>query len=221
MPPTSPRQRDLKALIESAGFEVIGQRIRRIRTRANLTIRDLADKAQVSKNTLLSLEQGNPTHISTIKVICRALKMRPEELAGKEFVQPSVVAVHRKDDMEWYDMNSFRNGETNDPLDSMDLTKEGVTPFCLLKSRFPGGKFNPNIIDLGVATPSRSHRGEEFVYVIDGKVRINVGTQSYDLEAGESMCFWAAEVHNYEPLDEGNPARLLSIILDPFPKLLK
>lgn len=215
------RQQDLKSLIDSAGFEVIGQRIRRIRTRSNLTIRELAAKAQVSKNTLLSLEQGNPTHISTIKVICRALKLRPEELAGQDFLQPSVAATHLSADSVWYDMNTYLIGEPNDPLDDKDHNNPSVTPFCHLKSRFPDGKFNPNVITLNKSTPSRSHRGEEFVYVLSGKVCIHVGSKAYELSQGESICFWAAEVHSYEPMGKAGEVTLLSIVLDPFPKLTK
>lgn len=220
MPPSPYSQADLKSMIEKAGYAVIGQRIRRIRLRANITIRQLADKAQVSKNTLLSLEQGNPTHLSTIKVICRALKMKPEELAGAEFTQPAVVAVHRNSDDVWFDMNSFVNGDENSPL-GPGPHADTVTPFCLLNSRFGDGRFNPNVVELTQATPSRSHRGEEFVYVLGGRIRVNVGTQVFDLETGDSMCFWAAETHNYEPLGDDLPARILSIILDPFPRLHK
>ncbi len=216
-----PRQRDLKTLIETVGFEAIGQRVRRIRNRSNLTIRDLAEKAQVSKNTLLSLEQGNPTHISTIKVICKALKMKPEELTGPEFVQPSVVSLHHVEDSMWFDMNTFNMGEENNPLSPEQRSEAAVTPFCHLQSKFPNNKFNPHVVELHNPTPVRSHRGEEFVYVLSGSVRINVGTQSFDLKEGESICFWAAESHNYEPLSEFGTVKLLSIILDPFPKLGK
>lgn len=217
----SQASKDLKALVEKAGFEVIGQRVRRLRMRRNLTIRELAQRAEVSKNTLLSLEQGHPTHLTTIRVICRALRMKPEDLVGEEFVQPSVVALQRKEDLVWYDMNTFSTEQPNTPLVDPEAHAPHVTPFSRFESCSPDRRVTPHIIEIDHPTSPRSHRGEEFVYVIKGQVRIQVGTHTYDLVEGDSMCFWAAENHVYEPLIEGESAHILSIVLDPFPKLVK
>lgn len=213
--------RQLQELINAAGAEVIGQRIRRIRLRAKMTIRELADLAQVSKNTLLSLEHGKATHVSTVRVICRALKLKPEDITSVDFVQPAVVAVQRKADQIWHDMNTFINGIENAPITKNLENDPAVTPFCLLRSRFSDGRFNPNVVELNHATPSRSHRGEEFVYVLEGTLRVTVGVQVFELIEGDSICFWAAKLHNYEPIGDLRPTRILSIIIDPLPNLQK
>ena len=181
-----------------------------------MTIRDLANRAQISKNTLLSLEQGHATHISTIKVISRALKMKPEDLAGKDFTQPAVVTVQHKDELTWFDLEAYVVNTGTSPLTNESHDDQAINAFCHLESRCLDRRVIPHLIDLRHPTPSRSHRGEEFVYILSGKVRITVGTQVHELSEGDSMCFWAAELHHYEPIESDSPAKILSIVIDSF-----
>ncbi len=210
---------EIKELIHQVGFTVLGQRIRRIRSVRGLTIRELAAKAEVSKNTLLRLEKGEPTHISTVAQLCRALKVTPQQLTSQEFIEPSVVAVHRKEHDVWFNMNAFTS------VMQPSLTPEerarapqdpAITPFCLIRSRLGDGVFNPNVIELFHPTPRRSHRGYEFMYVLEGASRVVINTDEYVLTAGESICFWASEEHHYEPVGEDS-VRVLSIVVDPLP----
>ena len=97
----------MQELVDQAGLDVIGHRIRRLRTRQNYSIRDLADIAQVSKNTLLRLEQGHPTHLSTIVAVCKALKVKTSSVVGAETPQASIRAIHKVSDYTWMDMNNF------------------------------------------------------------------------------------------------------------------
>lgn len=211
----------LQELVERVGLDVIGQRVRRLRGRQNYSIRDLAEVAQVSKNTLLRLEQGQPTHLSTITAICKALKVKPSELLSPEFGHVSVRAIHRNSDFVWLDMNNFKGSGQDKPLDSASV-REGtlgpeVTPFSIIQARLGGGIFNPNIILLTQPTPRRSHRGDEFVWVLQGKLRIVFEDGPIDLDVDEGCMFWAAEMHHYEPLSKDIPTKVLSIVLDPFP----
>ena len=211
----------MQELVDQAGLDVIGHRIRRLRTRQNYSIRDLADIAQVSKNTLLRLEQGHPTHLSTIVAVCKALKVKTSSVVGAETPQASIRAVHKVTDFTWMDMNNFYGNGQDVPLDpalvAANQLGSDVTPFSNMKSRFSDGVFNPNIILLTKPTPRRSHRGDEFVWVVSGAVKIVFDDQEIVLEEEESCMFWAAEMHHYEPAVEGATVKVLSIIIDPFP----
>jgi len=198
---------------------VLGQRIRRARERSGLSIRELAERAQVSKNTVLRIEQGLGSHESTISLLCRALGLSAAEIIGKKFSEPTVVAVHYKEDERWYDLEKYHHIEANDELDAQQQKSPSVIAFTHLKSRLDHEGFTPHLIDLNHATEARSHRGTEFVMVLAGRARICFDETCYELGPEESICFWAAERHAYEPVP-GEPVRLLSIVLDPFPDLI-
>lgn len=215
------RKPTLQELVDQAGLDVIGHRIRRLRTRQNYSIRDLADIAQVSKNTLLRLEQGQPTHLSTIVAVCKALKVKTNSVVGPETPQASIRAVHKVSDYVWMDMNNFA-GFGNDPALDPELVRlnqlgPDVTPFSNMKARFGDGVFNPNVILLTKPTPRRSHRGDEFVWVVSGTLKVVFDDQEVVLQEEEACMFWAAEMHHYEPANEGETVKVLSIIIDPFP----
>jgi hypothetical protein len=60
--------------------------------------------------------------------------------------------------------------------------------------------------------------GEEFLFVLDGKARITVGSESFDLDQGESATFWSAEEHTYAPAAGALlPVRVLSLRIDDKP----
>jgi quercetin dioxygenase-like cupin family protein len=82
----------------------------------------------------------------------------------------------------------------------------------LLSNRLETGSLMPNVIELYGPTETRSHLGEEMVFVLAGKVRVWVGERSFDLSEGEAMTFWSSEPHRYEPAEGSErPARVLSV----------
>lgn len=214
--------RTLRALVNDNGFERIGQRVRRLRQHLGLGLRDLAALADVSKNTLLRLEQGQSVHLSTLRRVCRALKIKPGQLVASE-LESSVIATHRRSDDQWFDMNCFKHALISTPLTPADIQNAehdtNITPFNIIWSRFSNGRFNPNEIMLFHSTRARSHRGEEFVYVLEGAIDVVLASRTVSLERGESALFYAAEEHYYRPAGELRPARVLSIVFDPFPTL--
>lgn len=207
----------LKAAVEQGGFEKIGQRVRRHRQTSGLSLSDLSDRAQISKNTLLRLERGQKIQIASLKRIARALGLKIRNLLEDD-VESFIIATHRRSDDRWFDMNTFLNLKRSAPLDAGEETQTnpGVIPFCLLKSRFPSGEFNPNLVRITEATKPKSHRGEEFVFVLEGKMALCFDNYRVVLEERESTLFFASETHWYEPVG-GAPCLALSIVFDPFP----
>ncbi|MDR1972799.1 MAG: cupin domain-containing protein [Treponema sp.] len=68
-------------------------------------------------------------------------------------------------------------------------------------------------LDAGKAcAPLVRHSGQEFNYVVEGKVRVTVGSRDYDLAAGDSIYFDARLPHAQCALTEGEPARFITII---------
>lgn len=195
---------------------VIGSRLRRARLRKRISIRDLAALAKISKNSVLRLEQGLGTHGRTVHKVCTALDVDLSRLADENDSLSEEPAVHLASDDVWVDLNNIfgpplgPKGSVT-PLQRKKLGRSGLSPLLMLQSRLQEGLIRPSVIELFEATPTRAHIGEEFVYVLQGKVRIVVGSQAYDLGAGDSITFWSSEPHRYEPNKADLPARLLIV----------
>jgi mannose-6-phosphate isomerase-like protein (cupin superfamily) len=67
------------------------------------------------------------------------------------------------------------------------------------------------------SAPMVCHSGQEFNYIVEGKVRVTVGTRNYDLSAGDSIYFDARLLHAQCALGETGEnqkavARFITII---------
>jgi transcriptional regulator with XRE-family HTH domain len=62
----------------------LGARMQRIRQRQNLSVRELADKAGVNKNTILRLEKGLTPSYATLNRVCEALGIHIAQLTQPE-----------------------------------------------------------------------------------------------------------------------------------------
>ncbi|MBL8048716.1 MAG: helix-turn-helix transcriptional regulator [Chthonomonas sp.] len=211
------RSEEFREKVEQLGYGVLGQRLFRARTYHDLSVRDLADRAQVSKNTITRIEKGLPVHIETLRILARALKLKPENLVAAEFDVGNTVSVARTTTGRWFDLATYTGSMPTSPELSADPDQwaSDAQPFSPLASRDIEGRFNPNLIVLRAPTERRSHRGEEFAYVLTGRLRVVFDDRAVELEAGDSIYFWAAESHRYEPISED--VKLLSIVLDPVP----
>ena len=206
-------------ILASLAPGVVGGRLRRARESQRLSVRDVAQTAGLSKTSVVRVEKGEEARPATIIKMCGALGLHVERLAEPD--QRGSVAVHRSSDDRWYDMVDFGAG----PLGGEDrpLTQEeravhagaGVrVPLLILGSRLAGGKALPTVLEVHQESETRSHPGEEFVYVLSGSARITVSGVRYVLMEGESMEFWGTEPHAYAPVGETPPC-LLSVRINP------
>ncbi len=66
-------------------FDVNGQRLRELRLERALTLRALAERSDVSYDTINKLELGQrPARLSTIRKLADALGVEPRELMKRE-----------------------------------------------------------------------------------------------------------------------------------------
>lgn len=186
-----------------------------------MSIREVAETAAISKNSIVRLEQGRGTQPITVLKVCSVLGVHVERLA--EPTTDDVIAiVHKHKDDHWFDiadMGSKPLLDANRPLTARER-KQAVAagaevPVNLLKCRLPGGKVMPSILEVYKPSPVRSHVGEEFAHVLKGEAIITVGRKKYRLKKGESITFWSAEPHSYAPADPKKiPVQILSIRVD-------
>lgn len=217
--PLRSQERVIERLLADLPVAVVGARLQRARAAQGMSVRDLAEAAGLSKNSVVRLEKGEEVRPITILKVCTALGLHVERLAEPDMAE--AVAIHRPSDDRWFDMSDFAGGTLGGlerPLTLEERTRfvqEGAqVPLLLLRSRLPQGKVLPTILELYRPSEPRSHPGEEFVYVLEGVARITVGENAYVLSAGESMDFWASEPHSYAPAGD-TPARVLSVRVNP------
>ncbi len=206
------RKAQIDQLVDRVGADVLGDRLHRLRVGMGLSIRDVANKAGISKTSLVRLEQGQRCRPATIALVCEVLGVHLERL--EDGPSDEVGAVHRTGDDRWVDMmdvtaapirvSARGRGRGNDHI---------AVAVDLLRSRLTNGRVLPTILDIRGESIPRSHPGEEFVYVLAGKLRLTVGSTVFTLAKGESICFWSGEPHCYAPAGR-TPARVLSIRVD-------
>jgi transcriptional regulator with XRE-family HTH domain len=212
-------QKNLGELLKMAGGDLVGARVRRIRERQGLSLRELAERAEISKNTLLRLEQGMVPRLSTLRQVARALRVKPRLLCTLDLVESPVISILKNEDLRWFDMDNYRGAQypladrVLDESERRQFAMDGATPFSNLTNSTEVEFFHPNLIELYKATPRRSHPGMEFCFVLSGTIRIVFENEVRMLEAGESINFHATEVHHYEVVGEVIPARVLSIVV--------
>ena len=193
---------------------VVGARLSRARKRQGLSIRDLADRAHVNKNSVVRLEKGGTPQAMTVVKICEALGLHVATIAHPSPDEGEILSVHRGEDDRWYDLMDFGAGPVADRSLTLAERKQLnlPAPILMMRNHLEKGQILTRVIELYDATPARSHLGEEMVYVLEGRVSLSVGSESVTLEQGESATFWSSEQHIYAPA-EGSalPARVLSV----------
>ncbi|MCR9245615.1 MAG: cupin domain-containing protein [bacterium] len=219
------RLQEVARVVDQIGNEVVGNRLRRLRTKQGISIRELATRAEIGKNSISRAEAGHASRPLTILKICTVLGVHLERLAEPDGDDLVVASTHRAADDHWVDMADFAAGALGGkpgPLTARErarAVKSGaLVPLCLLRSRLPQGRVLPTVIELHGPSELSTHAGEEFVYVLEGRARIEVSGQIHTLGAGESITFFSAEPHRYAPASRRHvPTRLLSVRYDANP----
>lgn len=197
---------------------VAGTRLKRVRLQQNLSIRQLSELAGISKTSVVQVEAGRTSRRSTYLKVATVLGLHLENLLQSGSADGLPYAVHRIQDDRWFDLSRFDDGLLPEKAQTDQATRtslKGVTPLNILSSRLEQGRIKPTILELSAPSETRSHAGEEHVYILEGSAIVGVGEHQVTLEQGESITFWSAEPHSYMPHPNSKlPVRLLSVRVD-------
>ncbi|MFI0350724.1 helix-turn-helix domain-containing protein [Actinomadura sp. 9N407] len=178
---------------ESAGSAVVGEvlakvgpRLRELRTKRGVTLQDLSDVTGISKSTLSRLESGGRrATLELLLPIARAHQVPLDELVGApEVGDPRVRLAPRE-----------LGGMTAIPL-----------------TRRPGGvQAYKMIIEPGRDRPEqRTHEGHEWLYVLNGRLRLLLAEHDLVLKPGEAAEFDTRLPHWFGAADD-EPVEILSL----------
>jgi quercetin dioxygenase-like cupin family protein/DNA-binding XRE family transcriptional regulator len=98
---------------------------------------------------------------------------------------------------------------------SAGRSHQGLT-FNALAADKSGRHMEPFIVDIeGDAEQSKStHEGEEFIYVMSGRLSLEYGADAYTLEAGDSVYYDSIVPHRVLSAD-ASPLKILAVIYTP------
>ena len=165
---------------DEAVLRAVGERLRRMRTGAGLTLAELSERTGITSSTLSRLETGrlHPT-LGQLLPLARAYRVPIDEL----------VAAPPVGDPRVHLRPILRFGLTFIPLTRRAGRAQAY------KVIYPPARSLP-------APELRAHEGREWFYVLSGTVRLVLGTgQDLSLNTGE-----AAEFDTRVPHWIGNPA---------------
>jgi len=179
----------------------LGNVIRDLRLKDNLTIAEVAAQAGISRGMVSKIENGQvSTSLETLSKIAQALGV-------------SLAHLFRHYDMPSGGAQLVRQGEGMEVV--RRGTRRGHTYHLLAYDQGPRKSFEPFLIimdDASEVFPTFEHPGTEFIHMLRGKIEYRHGQQTYVLEPGDSLTFRGDIPHGPEKLIE-LPIHFLSIII--------
>ena len=187
-------------------INTIGKKIKVFREFRQISVNDLALRANLDVAQLEHIENaGNVPSLGHLLKISRALGVRLGTfLDDKEQIGPVVI----KSGDEKVNM-SF---STKD-----DKNKEHLNFFSLAANK-SGRHMDPFIVEI---EPQKepdyklsTHEGEEFIFVLEGKIEINYGRDTYVLSQGDSIYLDSIVAHNIHAAGNKS-AKILGVVYTP------
>lgn len=162
----------------------IGNKIKNLRNLNGLTQEELAIRCDLTKGFISQLENNNnEPSISTLKDILNALGTNLSEFFNEEEEEQVVFT---------------KNDYFQDTEDSHKIT--------WLVPNSQKNDMEPIIVDIypnSALTKDMPHEGQEFGYVLKGRIQLVIGNKTYKVKAGESFYYNTDKVHYLKnPTDE-------------------
>lgn len=185
--------------------KAIVEKIKALRKNRQITLKDLAKKTGLTEGYLSKIENAdNAPPFSTLSKIAECLDidisylLLPENGSDKE--NPNIVVV-KKEAIEdgRFSGNPHRKRVHGYQFEALATGKLGknMEPYILVPDFEPG--------------ESLQHDGEEFFYVLEGKIEFLYGTEKYILSKGDCLYFESHIPHNGRSLGE-KKAKVLIIM---------
>ncbi|MBI1332681.1 MAG: helix-turn-helix domain-containing protein [Armatimonadetes bacterium] len=187
--------------------------MRQNRLLLGLSLRDAAEKAGVSKNTIIRMEAGLPVNWSTHVKVSRAYGRVP---ASPQNRQTKVVSgqFYCKQPLEtraWLPVRIGKDGaaevfKNSEQIDQQERNRMGwyhlATHFISpLRCRREGSRYIAMITEIFAPTDvSEDVSGERFVLGLRGSVLVHVGSETFELSEGEAATIDSTQPTGFEPL---------------------
>ncbi|HAR96672.1 MAG TPA: hypothetical protein DCR97_12030 [Deltaproteobacteria bacterium] len=166
----------------------LGDKIKDLRERRNLSLRDLSKKSGVSANALSLIERNktSPT-VSTLMAIADAFNTKIHDFFSEGEEEKGDYVVYKCSQSGPHDIQ---------PL-AANLKAQNLNPVMLRLA--PREKFAKEIC---------VHPGDEFVYCLSGSIECEIGEERIQLDAGDAITYKGGIPHRIN-----NPSECISSAL--------
>ena len=165
----------------------IGSRIRKLRLQQRRTLQDIADTCGFTSSLLSKIETGKSVPpVSTLVKIADALQIKVSTLLDEAGDHGT---IHHQASQE---------------RENMTTTEKGYSFVAFARER-PDKEFQPFLFQAHrdeVKNEPLVHRGEEFIYMLEGEMRYRVGSVEYILKPGDSLYSDSEYEHDLTPISE-------------------
>ncbi|WP_130805879.1 helix-turn-helix domain-containing protein [Senegalia massiliensis] len=161
----------------------IGSEIKELRKSNNMTLKDLSEKTGLSIGFLSQFERGLSTiAVDSLELIAKALNIELSHFILKPKTKKEYILKSFEQEVYEVINNKFVHYNL-----SNNLNKKTFLPRKI--NILPMGK-DENITEY-------SHKGEEFVYILEGTLTLFLDSKRYDLYPGDSAHYNSEKMHNW------------------------
>lgn len=184
---------------DTVDAELLGQRIRLVRTDRAMTLADVARETGLSTGFLSQVENGvTNVSLGALYRIASALRITAPDLLAQG-AEP-IVSIVRRDEGPWRSADDADPPQLARMLTSTPRRRMEVRE-CIVPSGFR-------------SDPAWSHAGEEILHVLEGSLSVELeGHGRETLATGDTIVFEATVPHRW--IGGDSEARLLNIVVLP------
>lgn len=184
----------------SEQIKLIAQRIKELREISDISITEMAENLKLSGEEYAKYEEGAiDIPVSMLYEIASFFNVDLTEILSGEAPKLHIFQVVRKGK----GLEVFRREQYKYHNLAYNFSKKQIEPFTVEVPVTPDDEL----------LHENSHPGQEFNYVLEGKLLIRVNGKDNILEEGDSIYFNSVYMHGMKALD-GKKAKFLAIILN-------
>jgi transcriptional regulator with XRE-family HTH domain len=162
----------------------IGEKIRNLRSSSELTQEELAERAGLTKGFISQIENDlTSITLDNLESLLTALNMTPGEFFNEAARKPVVYSREKR----------------------TELIKEGIKSFELLVPGATNREMEPALVVLKPrqsTEETKAYPGEEFGYILKGRIALYLGQQIYKMKKGDSFYFSADRQHRLQNIGQ-------------------
>jgi len=165
----------------------IGDRIKVLRKNQKRTLQQIADNSELSKSMISKIENNKTVpSVAALVKIAKSLGTNISNLLEHDGWAKAIFTTQQE------------------ALGKLTMTEKGYSIFPYA-SNFHEKKMQPFLFTAikGQVVPHQlSHDGEEFLFIIEGEMKMKVGEIEYILKTGDSLYFNSLQKHGITPITQ-------------------
>lgn len=165
----------------------IGDRIKMLRVTQKRTMQEIAEASDLSKSMISKIENNKTVpSVAALVKIAKALGTNISSLLEQDGWVNAIITTRQK---AQENLTTTDKGYSIYPYAS-EYHEKKMQPFLFVAKKAE------------VIPHELSHEGEEFIYVIKGQMKMQVGETEYLLKSGDSLYFNSVQKHGIMPVSD-------------------